>query len=86
MTATAAHYTPCTTIELSSVLGRKFFRKKDFVLDTGSTWEVFRALRAVCAGFAEEIARLDRLGVRFVIVRTAKTLWKRTSILAVPAH
>lgn len=69
MAATAAHYTPRTTIELSSVLGRKFFRKMDYQLATGSVWEVFRALRATVAGFAEEIARLQRLGIRFAIIR-----------------
>jgi predicted phage tail protein len=69
MAATAAHYTPRTTIELSSILGRKFFRKMDFQLATGSVWEVFRALRATVGGFAEEIARLQRLGIRFAIIR-----------------
>jgi predicted phage tail protein len=69
MAATAAHYAPRTTIELSSILGRKFFRKMDFQLATGSVWEVFRALRATVGGFAEEIARLQRLGIRFAIIR-----------------
>jgi predicted phage tail protein len=69
MAATAAHYTPRTTIELSSILGRKFFRKMDFQLATGSVWEVFKALRATVAGFADEIARLHRLGIRFAIIR-----------------
>lgn len=36
MAATAAHYSPQTTIELSSVLARKFFRRKQYQLDTGS--------------------------------------------------
>lgn len=74
MAATAAHYTPRTTIELSSILGRKFFRKRDYVLDTGSTNEVFKALRCTLEGFAEEIARLDRLGIRFAIVRNGKNV------------
>lgn len=74
MTATTAHYFPRTTMELSSILGRKFFRKRDYVLDTGSTNEVFKALRCTLEGFAEKIARLDRLGIRFAIVRNGKNV------------
>jgi predicted phage tail protein len=77
MAATAAHYNPMTTIQLSSILGRKFFRQKDYQLDTGSTWEVFKALRATVDGFAEEIARLDRLGMRFAIVRNGKNVGEK---------
>ncbi|BBP57791.1 tail assembly protein [Pseudomonas sp. St316] len=77
MAATAAHYHPTTTIQLSSILGRKFFRQKDYQLDTGSTWEVFRALKATVQGFAEEIARLDRLGMRFAIIRNGKNVGEK---------
>ncbi|WP_372438282.1 tail assembly protein [Pseudomonas chlororaphis subsp. aureofaciens] len=77
MAATAAHYNPRTTIQLSSILGRKFFRQKDYQLETGSTWEVFRALRATVEGFAEEISRLDRLGMRFAIVRNGKNVGEK---------
>lgn len=74
MTATVAHYKPRTTIELSSILGRKFFRQKDYLLQTGSVWEVFRALRATVEGFTEEVARLQRLGMRFAIIRNGKNV------------
>ncbi|WP_028620554.1 tail assembly protein [Pseudomonas sp. Ant30-3] len=74
MAATAAHYNRMTTIQLSSVLARKFFRQKDYQLETGSTWEVFRALRATVDGFTEEIARLARLGMRFAIIRNGKNV------------
>lgn len=77
MAATAAHYNRMTTIQLSSILGRKFFRQKDYHLETGSTWEVFKALRATVDGFTEEIARLARLGMRFAIVRNGKNVGEK---------
>ncbi|WP_423143239.1 hypothetical protein [Pseudomonas chlororaphis] len=77
MAATAAHYNPRTTIQLSSILGRKFFRQKDYLLETGSAWEVFRALKATVDGFTEEIARLDRLGMRFAIIRNGKNVGEK---------
>ncbi|PHN46535.1 tail assembly protein [Pseudomonas amygdali] len=77
MAATAAHYSPQTTIELSSVLARKFFRRKQYQLDTGSTWEVFKALRATLDGFTEEIARLQRLGISFAIIRNGKNVGEK---------
>ncbi|WP_149087663.1 tail assembly protein [Pseudomonas prosekii] len=77
MAATAAHYKPRTTIQLSSILGRKFFRQKDYLLETGSTWEVFKALRATVEGFTEEIDRLARLGMRFAIIRNGKNVGEK---------
>ena len=77
MAATAAHYTPMTTVQLGSILGRKFFRQKQYQLDSGSTWEVFKALKATVDGFAEEVARLDRLGMRFAILRNGKNVVER---------
>lgn len=74
MSALAIQYTPKTTIELGSILGRKFFRSMPFQLDTGSTWEVFRALKATVQGFAEEIARLQRLGMEFAVFRNGKNV------------
>jgi len=66
-----------TTIDLGGILGRKFFRTKEFLLDTGSTWEVFKALRAAVAGFTEEVARLDRAGMRFAIIRNGKNVGEK---------
>jgi predicted phage tail protein len=77
MAATAVHYEPRTTIQLSSVLARKFFRQKDYQLDTGSAYEVFKALRATVEGFTEEIARLNRLGMRFAIFRNDKNVGEK---------
>ncbi len=66
-----------TTIELSGPLGKKFFRQKDYQLGTGNVWEVFRALRATVEGFAEEVARLDLLGMRFAIIRNGKNVGEK---------
>lgn len=74
MAALAIHYTPKTTIELTSILGRKFFRKKDYLLDVGSTWEVFKALRSTVEGFSEEVDRLARLGMKFAIIRNGENV------------
>ncbi|PHN66503.1 phage tail protein [Pseudomonas sp. ICMP 8385] len=77
MAATAVHYSPRTTIQLGSILGRKFFRQKDYQLETGNAWEVFKALRVTVDGFSEEVARLDRLGMRFAIVRNGKNVGEK---------
>ncbi|WP_443700913.1 tail assembly protein [Pseudomonas sp.] len=72
MAATAAHYSPMTRIYLSGSLARKFFRFKDYQLESGCAWEGFKALKNTVDGFAEEIARLSRLGLRFAIFRNRK--------------
>lgn len=54
---------------LSGSLAKKFFRRKQFFLDGGSAGEVFRALNATIEGFSDEIRRLERLGLKFVIFR-----------------
>lgn len=66
-----------TTIDLGGILGKKFFRSKDFFLETGSTWEVFKALRATVEGFTEEVARLDRAGMSFAIIRNGKNVGEK---------
>lgn len=70
----AITYTPTTKIMLSGSLARKFFRSKPYLLDGGSTVEVFRALNATVDGFAEEIKRLERLGLKFAIFRNRKNI------------
>ena len=77
MAATAAHYQPRTTIELGAILGRKFFKQKDYCLETGNVWEVFKALRATVDGFTEEIARLRRLGMTFAIFRNGQNVGQK---------
>ncbi|WP_145279073.1 tail assembly protein [Pseudomonas sp. URMO17WK12:I11] len=63
-----------TTVYLSGPLIRKFFRKKDYLLDSQNTWEVFRALKATLAGFEQEVKRLEALGMRFAIFRNRKNV------------
>ncbi|WP_116828814.1 tail assembly protein [Pseudomonas syringae] len=70
----AIHYSPMTTIKLSGSLARKFGRVHRRQIDSGQTWEVFKALKATLEGFADEIRRLDRLGMRFAIFRNRKNV------------
>lgn len=70
----AIHYSPMTTIKLSGSLARKFGRVHRRQIDSGQTWEVFKALKATLEGFADEIRRLDRLGMRFAIFRNGKNV------------
>ncbi|MGH8383845.1 tail assembly protein [Pseudomonas sp.] len=74
MAATAAHYEPFTTIKLSGTLARKFGRIHRRLLDTGKSWEVFKALKATLPGFEEEIRRLDRLGMSFAVFRNRRNV------------
>lgn len=71
---TAAHYQPMTTILLSGSIAKAFGRKHRRQLDSGTTQEAFRALKHTLKGFAEEIKRLDRLGIRFAIFRNRKNI------------
>ncbi|QBR32822.1 MULTISPECIES: tail assembly protein [Pseudomonas] len=70
----AVTHTPMTKVMLSGSLSKKFFRSKKFFLDAGSTSEVFRALNATIDGFSEEIKRLERLGLNFVIFRNRENI------------
>lgn len=74
MAAIVRNTTAMTTVYLSGPLIRKFFRKKDYLLDSQSTWEVFRALKASLLGFEQEIKRLESLGLRFAIFRNRKNV------------
>ncbi|MFJ4056855.1 tail assembly protein [Pseudomonas sp. NPDC089743] len=61
-------------IKLSGSLAQKFGRLHPKILDTGKTWEAFKALKATIHGFEEEIKRLDRLGMRFAVFRNGKNV------------
>lgn len=74
MAATAAHYEPITTIKLSGSLATRFGRTHRRQIDSGETWEVFKALKATLEGFEAEIRRLDGLGMRFAIFRNRKNV------------
>jgi predicted phage tail protein len=54
----------------------KFWRKKDYLLESGTSNEVFSALRNTVDGFTDEIIRLSRLGIRFAIFRNRKNVGK----------
>lgn len=72
MSASAASYSPLTTILLSGSLAKRFGRTHRRQIDSGQVWEVFKALKATLEGFDDEIKKLDRLGMRFAIFRNRK--------------
>lgn len=74
MAATVAHYNPMAVIKLSGSLARSFGRTHRRFLDTGSISEATRALDATIPGFAEEVRRLDSLGMKFAIFRNRKNV------------
>ncbi|MBK5400515.1 tail assembly protein [Pseudomonas sp. TH39(2020)] len=74
MAAIAINYQPMTTIKLSGSLAKKFGRIHRRQLDSGRSWELFKALKCTIEGFEEEIRRLDRLGMRFAIFRNGKNV------------
>lgn len=65
---------PMTVIKLSGSLAQKFGRSHHRQIDSGETWEVFKALKVTLEGFEEEIKRLDGLGMRFAIFRNRKNV------------
>lgn len=65
---------PMTTIKLSGSLAQKFGRVHRRQIDSGETWEVFKALKATLVGFEAEIKRLDGMGLRFAIFRNRKNV------------
>lgn len=65
---------PMTVIKLSGSLAQKFGRTHHRQIDSGETWEVFKALKVTLEGFEEEIKRLDGLGMRFAIFRNRKNV------------
>ena len=63
-----------TVIKLSGSLAAKFGRLHRRQIDSGSTWEVFQALKATLEGFEAEIQRLDGMGLRFAVFRNRKNV------------
>lgn len=74
MAASSAHYEPVTTIKLTGALAKKFGSVHRRVLDSGKSWEVFKALSCTLKGFEAEIKRLDSLGMRFAIFKNGKNI------------
>ena len=67
---------PKTSVRLSGSLATKFWRQKDYLLESGTTNEVFSALRNTVDGFADEIMRMSRAGIRFAIFRNRVNVGK----------
>ncbi|MDD1966938.1 tail assembly protein [Pseudomonas putida] len=86
MQATAVHYDPLTTIELWGALGRKLGKIHSRLLDTGKSWEVFKALEVSLPGFKHEVDRLHRLGMRFAIFRNHRNVGEREFDLGGTRH
>ncbi|WEZ90465.1 tail assembly protein [Pseudomonas sp. NyZ480] len=72
MAALAAYYEPMTVIKLSGSLAQKFGRVHRRMLEKGTTFEAFSALKATLDGFEDEVKRLNGLGMRFAIFRNRK--------------
>ncbi|MCL8299366.1 tail assembly protein [Pseudomonas mosselii] len=70
----AIDYKPMTTIKLSGSLAQKFGRTHRRQLDSGDTWEAFKALKATLSGFEDEIRRLDGMGLRFAVFRNRQNV------------
>lgn len=65
---------PMTRILLSGSLARKFGRKFDRLLETGTTLEVFNALKHTVDGFEDFIRDQARLGMRYAIFRNRENV------------
>ena len=65
-----------TTILLSGSLAQKFGRQFDRLLETGTTLEVFSALKHTVDGFEDFIRDQARLGMRYAIFRNRENVGK----------
>jgi predicted phage tail protein len=62
------------TIKLSGSLAQKFWRTKDYLLETGTTQEAFSALKHTVDGFEEFIRDQARRGMRYAIFRNRENV------------
>ncbi|WP_346099926.1 tail assembly protein [Pseudomonas veronii] len=62
------------TIKLSGSLAQKFWRQKDYLLETGTAEEAFRALKHTVDGFEDFIRSQARLGMRYAIFRNRENV------------
>lgn len=74
MAAVATQCDQMTIITLTGILARKFGRQHRRMLESGQAFEAFKALKCTLDGFADEIKRLDRLGMRFAIYRNNQNI------------
>jgi predicted phage tail protein len=63
-----------TTIKLSGSLAQRFFRKREFLLETGTAQEAFSALKHTVDGFEDFIRDQARLGMRYAIFRNRENV------------
>ncbi|MGY3172442.1 putative phage tail protein [Pseudomonas sp. TE12234] len=62
------------TIKLSGSLAQRFWRQKDFLLETGTSREAFSALKNTVEGFEDFIREAARRGLRFAIFRNRENV------------
>lgn len=72
MATAVARHAPLMKIMLSGSLAQKFGRTHYRQVDSGETWEAFKALKVTIEGFESEVKRLAGLGMRFAIFRNRK--------------
>lgn len=63
-----------TTIKLSGSLAQRFFRQRQFLLETGTAQEAFSALKHTVDGFEEFIRDQARRGMRYAIFRNRENV------------
>lgn len=63
-----------TTIKLSGSLAQRFFRQRQFLLETGTAQEAFSALKHTVDGFEEFIRDQARCGMRYAIFRNRENV------------
>lgn len=63
-----------TTVRLSGSLAMRFFRKRDYLLETGTAREAFTALVNTVDGFEEFIRDQARRGMRYAIFRNRENV------------
>ncbi len=63
-----------TTIKLSGSLAQRFFRQREYLLETGTAQEAFSALKHTVDGFEEFIRDQARRGLRYAIFRNRENV------------
>lgn len=63
-----------TTVKLSGSLAMQFFRKRDYLLESGTTRELMSALKNTVEGFEEFIRDQARRGMRYAIFRNRENV------------
>lgn len=72
MAMTAAHYTPRTKILLGGSLAKKYGREHLYLLDSGSVYEMVKAIDANHPGFSKFLVSAKQKGLEFAVFRNGK--------------